>query len=90
MIGLKDVEDTALIKYVSESIQRQEIHRLYGSFCQQEGMFIEKEDIEQDEDDTYLDPKWGELTQVIPISSTLSGQEKTSSLSRHREKSRNR
>jgi hypothetical protein len=31
---LKDVEDTSLIPYVSESIPKQEIRSLYDSFCE--------------------------------------------------------
>ncbi|ULT54874.1 DnaD domain protein [Neobacillus drentensis] len=45
---LKEVEDTSLIHYVSETIQKQEIHSLYESFCKEEGMLIEKEGIDQD------------------------------------------
>ncbi|WML49144.1 DnaD domain protein [Neobacillus sp. PS3-34] len=47
---LKEVEDRSLILYVSESIQKQDIHSLYESFCKPDG----KEDRDLDENDTYI------------------------------------
>lgn len=63
---LKEVEDTSLIQYVSEPIQKQEIRSLYISFCEQVKMVIDQEDIDQEEDDTYLDTDSEELEDVIP------------------------
>lgn len=61
---LKEVEDTSLIQYVLEPIQKQEIRSLYLSFCKQVRMVNIKEDINQDEDDTYLDSNLEELDDV--------------------------
>jgi DnaD/phage-associated family protein len=72
---LKEVEDPSLIQYVSEPIQKQEIRSLYLSFSEQAGMFIEKEDSSQEEDDTYLNPELEELEEMIPATNTLGGQE---------------
>ncbi|MFJ5761902.1 DnaD domain protein [Neobacillus sp. NPDC093182] len=63
---LKEVEDTSLIQYVSEPIQKQEIRSLYISFCEQVTMVIDQEDIDQEEDHTYLDTDSEELEDVIP------------------------
>ena len=64
---LKDVEDSSLIQYVAESIQKQDIRRLYESFCAQEERFIDNDEMIQDEIDTYLDPEFGELDDDLPI-----------------------
>jgi DnaD/phage-associated family protein len=63
---LKEVEDTSLIQYVLEPIQKQEIRSLYLSFCKQVRMVIEQEDIELVEDDTYLNTDSEELENVSP------------------------
>jgi DnaD/phage-associated family protein len=63
---LKEVEDTSLIQYVLEPIQKQEIRSLYLSFCKQVRMVIEQEDIELVEDDTYLNTDSDELENVSP------------------------
>jgi DnaD/phage-associated family protein len=63
---LKEVEDTSLIQYVSEPIQKQEIRSLYISFCEQVRIVNDLEDINQEEDDTYLDTVTEELENVIP------------------------
>ena len=41
-----------------KSIQKQEISSLYESFCEQEEMVFSKEDRDQDENDTYLEPEY--------------------------------
>jgi DnaD/phage-associated family protein len=65
---LKEVEDTSLIRYISESIQKQEIYRLYESFCAQDETSINQEV----EEDTYLDQGCEEFDDTfIP---TLDGQ----------------
>jgi DnaD/phage-associated family protein len=46
---LKKVEDTTLIRYISEGIQKGDIRDLYESYCEQEVVS------EQNEDDTYAD-----------------------------------
>ena len=46
---LKDVEDLSLIRYVSESIQNQEIRSLFESFCNQEERGVSKEHNDQNE-----------------------------------------
>ncbi|WP_040344921.1 DnaD domain protein [Neobacillus bataviensis] len=50
---LKEVEDHSLIKYVLESIPKQEIRSLYESFCTQEEIIPGTEYIEQDENEPY-------------------------------------
>ncbi|MEH7098210.1 DnaD domain-containing protein [Neobacillus vireti] len=72
---LKEVEDTSLIHYVSVRIQKQEIRSLYESFCKQERKLIVKEDMNQDEYNTYEDSGIGELADVIVTSYLLSGKE---------------
>jgi DnaD/phage-associated family protein len=52
---LKEVEDTSLISYVLESIQKQEIRSLYESFCELERLSSEKEMKDRNEQDTYPD-----------------------------------
>jgi len=51
---LKEVEDTSLIQYVSESILKEEIQSLFDSFCGQEEMLVDEEDREQDESMIYI------------------------------------
>jgi DnaD/phage-associated family protein len=62
---LKKVEDTSLIQYVSEPIEKQEIRSLYISFCEQVGTVNDQEDINQDQDGTYVDSDFEELDEVI-------------------------
>ena len=62
---LKKVEDTSLIQYVSEPIEKQEIRSLYISFCDHVPMVNDQEDINQDEDDTYVDSDFEEVDEVI-------------------------
>jgi DnaD/phage-associated family protein len=62
---LKKVEDTSLIQYVSETIEKQEIRSLYRSFCDHEITVNDQEDINQDEDDTYLDFDLEEVDGVV-------------------------
>lgn len=62
---LKRVEDTSLIQYVSEPIEKQEIRSLYISFCDHVAMVNGQEAINQDEDDTYLDFDLEEVDDVI-------------------------
>ena len=71
---LKDVEDTSLIQYVSESIQKQEIRSLYESFCKQEEIIFSKEVSDQDENDTYLEPECEELDDTLTHRYTIRGQ----------------
>jgi DnaD/phage-associated family protein len=52
---LKEVEDTSLIPYVLESIQKQEIRSLYESFCVPERLSSDKEMKDRNEHDTYPD-----------------------------------
>jgi DnaD/phage-associated family protein len=73
---LKEVEDTSLIQYVSEPIQKQEIRSLYISFCEQVRMFNGHEDINQHEDDTYLDTVSEEFEAVMPIVQPENQQQK--------------
>jgi hypothetical protein len=63
---LKEVEDTSLIQYVSEPIEKQEIRSLYLSFCEHVKIVNDQEDIIQDVNDTYLDFDLVELNDVIP------------------------
>ncbi|WP_083964471.1 MULTISPECIES: DnaD domain protein [Metabacillus] len=52
---LKEVEDTSLIPYVLESIQKQEIRSLYESFYEPERLSSDKEMKDRNEQDTYAD-----------------------------------
>jgi DnaD/phage-associated family protein len=52
---LKEVEDTSLIPYVLESIQKQEIRSLYESFCEPERLSSDKVMKDRNEQDTYPD-----------------------------------
>lgn len=73
---LKEVEDTSLIQYVSEPIQKQEIRSLYISFCEQVRIGNDHEDINQHEGDTYLDIVSEELEDVMPIVQPENQQQK--------------
>ena len=64
---LKDVEDPSLIQYVSEYIQKQDIRSLYESFCAHEKMITSNDEMDQDDNETYLDPEFGELDDMLPI-----------------------
>jgi DnaD/phage-associated family protein len=72
---LKEVEDTSLIQYVSEPIQKQEIRSLYLSFCEQEMLVIDQEEIDQDEENTYIDPEMEERSEEMADSFARSVQE---------------
>ncbi|WP_335384679.1 DnaD domain protein [Neobacillus drentensis] len=71
---LKDVEDTSLIQYVAESIQKQEIRSLYESFCKQEEMIYGNEVSGQEEKNTYLEPECGEHDDTLTHRDTRRGQ----------------
>jgi hypothetical protein len=71
---LKDVEDTSLIKYVAEAIQKQEIRSLYESFCNQEEMIYDNEWSGQEEKNTYLEPECGEYDDTLTYRDTRRGQ----------------
>ncbi|MFC0273444.1 DnaD domain protein [Metabacillus herbersteinensis] len=60
---LKEVEDTSLITYVSETIQKPEIRSLYESFCEPEN-----------ENDPYLDNECEEFYDTLLHRSTIRGQ----------------
>jgi DnaD/phage-associated family protein len=68
---LREVEDTSLIRYVSETIQKQEIRSLYESFCEPERMSFGKEDREND---TYLDTECEEFDDTFMHRDTIRGQ----------------
>ena len=51
---LKEVEDTSLIRYVLEMIDRPEIRSLYESFCGQEDIYTAQEMVDKDVNDTYV------------------------------------
>jgi DnaD/phage-associated family protein len=70
---LKEVEDTTLIKYVSESIHKQEIRSLYESFCKQEIMIFDTDCQAQDEKaPSVIDCKLSDDT--LLCSDTIRGQ----------------
>ncbi|MEH7504097.1 DnaD domain protein [Neobacillus drentensis] len=71
---LKDVEDTSLIQYVAEGIQKQEIRSLYESFCKQEEMICSNEVSNQEEKNTYLEPECGENDDTLTHRDTRRGQ----------------
>ncbi|WP_231510854.1 DnaD domain-containing protein [Bacillus sp. UNC438CL73TsuS30] len=70
---LKDVEDPSLIRYVSSAIQKLEIRSLYDSFCEHEEMFLNKEDTDLFENDTYK-TECEEVDDTFPIRHTIRGQ----------------
>jgi DnaD/phage-associated family protein len=51
---LKEVEDTSLIQYVSESIQKGEICSVYQSFCKQVVPSTVEEEVSDIEDQTFI------------------------------------
>jgi hypothetical protein len=71
---LKDVEDTSLIKYVADAIQKQEIRSLYESFCNQGEMIYDNEVSRQEEKNTYLEPEWEEHDETLTYRDTTRGQ----------------
>ncbi|MBZ5752590.1 DNA replication protein DnaD, partial [Metabacillus rhizolycopersici] len=68
---LKEVEDTSLIRYVAETIRKQEIRSLYESFCEPERMSFAEEERENDPD---LDAEEEEVDDTFMHRSTIRGQ----------------
>jgi DnaD/phage-associated family protein len=68
---LKNVQDCSLIQYVSNGIQKQDIRSLYESFCVQEEMVSDKDELELEENYTYLDHKSGELEEIQPMGALI-------------------
>lgn len=68
---LKEVVDTSLIPYISENIPKEEIRRLYESFCKDD---IGREVSEQVEDATYPETKWNKGNDTFTCRSTIRGQ----------------
>ncbi|MGM7724353.1 DnaD domain-containing protein [Metabacillus sp. Hm71] len=68
---LKEVEDTSLISYVSETILKEEIRSLYDSFCKPD---LEKEVSNQVVDDTYPDTKCNEVDNPFMSRHTIRAQ----------------
>jgi DnaD/phage-associated family protein len=71
---LKDVEDSSLIQYVLESINREEIRSLFESFCGQEEVLFSNEVSEQDEENTFLETECEELDDSFARRHTIRGQ----------------
>lgn len=71
---LKEVEDHTLIQYVAESINKQEIHSLYESFCKQEEIFSSAESQEQEESSISLDTDFNEVNDTVGERNTNRGQ----------------
>jgi DnaD/phage-associated family protein len=72
---LKEVEDTSLIRYVSESIQKGEICSVYQSFCKQVEIYTGEEEVSDiDDHDTYLHTESEEYNDSLMPSLTQSGQ----------------
>jgi DnaD/phage-associated family protein len=72
---LKEVEDTSLIRYVSESIQKGEICSVYQSFCKQVEISTSEEEVSDiDDHDTYLHTESKEYNDSLMPSLPLSGQ----------------
>lgn len=65
---LKEVDDTSLIHYVSEAIQKSEIRSLYESFCGQE------EECNQDENEPYVDSESKAFDETFTYRDTMRGQ----------------
>jgi DnaD/phage-associated family protein len=72
---LKEVKDTSLIQYVSESIQKEEICSVFKSFCKQVKITTSEEEVSDlDDHDTYLHTESKECNDSFMPSLTLSGQ----------------
>jgi hypothetical protein len=72
---LKEVEDTSLIRYVSESIQKGEICSVYQSFCKQVEISTGEEEVSDiDDHNTYLHTENKEYNDSLMPSLTQSGQ----------------
>lgn len=71
---LKEVEDLSLIQYVSKAIQKQEIRSLFESSWEQEELVFGKEVSGQAENDTYLEPEYGEQDDVFTRHYMIGGQ----------------
>jgi DnaD/phage-associated family protein len=71
---LKEVEDTTLIPYVSESIQKGEICSVYQSFCKQVEISTGEKVSDIDDHDTYLHTESEEYTDSLMPSLPQSGQ----------------
>ncbi|HZH59039.1 MAG TPA: DnaD domain protein [Metabacillus sp.] len=73
---LSDVEDASLIPYVSEAIKKEEIRRLFDSFCKHD---VEKEISHLEERNTYPDNECNEVDSAyIPLDTKLRQKENTS------------
>ncbi|WP_440590015.1 DnaD domain-containing protein [Neobacillus kokaensis] len=70
---LKEVEDTSLIRYVSEAIQKGEIRSLFESFCGQEESHLEKDTGAQVEK-TTLDSESEPFDESFAYRDTMRGQ----------------
>lgn len=88
---LKDVEDSSLIRYVSELIQRGEIRSLYDSFCEQEeGLFGQKV-YDPNEDDTYMNNEYEVVDDTFAHRYKIDGQkEKEKQKENKKEKNNNK
>jgi DnaD/phage-associated family protein len=71
---LKEVEDHSLIQYVAESINKQEIHSLYESFCKQDAVLSSPESQEQEECSISLDTDFNEVGETVEERDTIRGQ----------------
>ncbi|WP_249366524.1 DNA replication protein DnaD [Neobacillus rhizophilus] len=71
---LKEVEDSTLIYYVLESIQREEIRSLFESFCKQDEMTFVNEVSDPDENDTYIDKEYEAIDDTFTHCYTIGGQ----------------
>jgi DnaD/phage-associated family protein len=72
---LKEVEDTSLIQYVSESIQKGEIFSVYQYFCKQVEISTSEEKVcDIDDHETYLHMEREKCNDTLIPSLTLSGQ----------------
>ncbi|UGB33198.1 DnaD domain protein [Metabacillus sp. B2-18] len=73
---LKEVKDTSLISYVCEGIEREEIVRLYDSYCNKE---VEKEMSHKGEEHTINATEHDQIEEISRPCVTETGEEKQSS-----------
>ena len=73
---LKEVADTSLIRYVSESILKEDMRNLFNSFCGQEEILFDEEDRDQDESYPYIEEDYEQFDDSFSSRATTRGQNK--------------
>lgn len=68
---LKVVKDTTLIQYVAESIQKEEVCRLFESFCEKEERVFNERLEDHNDYDTYLETEEEEYNDTVTHRPTI-------------------